>query len=121
MVEAKADDHDIQQQKAVLGESQAMIPEVQKLYKKAVADLAKFFKESGASAEIAESPCLKDAQQILEENGIAFEKNAPASASGSASAAAASAAATSGTAVRRIVVCYSFTISHRPYRKLLFE
>ena len=101
MVEAKADDHDIQQQKRVLDESKAMIPEVQKLYEKAVADLAKYFKEFAGNAEIAESPCLKDAQQILEENGIAFNKIAPAAASESASGAAASASETSGTAVRR--------------------
>ena len=68
MVEAKADDHDIRQQKAVLAESQAMIPEVNKLYAKAVADLTKFLKESGASPELAESPCLKDAQSIVKEN-----------------------------------------------------
>ena len=68
MLEAKADDHDIQQQKAVLAESQAMIPEMNKLYAKAVADLTKFLKESGDSPELAESPCLKDAQSIVKES-----------------------------------------------------
>ena len=80
MIDANADSHDIQQRKSVLAESEAMIPEVQNLYKKAVADLAKFLKDAGASAEITASPSLKDAQSILEENGIVFDKIAPAEA-----------------------------------------
>ena len=66
MIDANADSHDIQQRKSVLAESEAMIPEVQNLYKKAVADLAKFLKDAGASAEITASPFLKDAQNIIE-------------------------------------------------------
>ena len=70
MIDANADSHDIQQRKSVLAESEAMIPEVEGLYKKAVADLSKFLQEAGATAEITESAFLKDAQRILEENNI---------------------------------------------------
>ena len=94
MIDANADSHDIQQRKSVLAESEAMIPEVQNLYKKAVADLAKFLKDAGATAEITASPCLKDAQSILEENGIVFDKIAPAEAAP---------AATTGTTVRHVI------------------
>merc|ERR1719281_670374 len=68
MTEEGRDSHDIQQRKSVLAESVAMIPEVEKLYKKAVADLAKFLENAGANEEISASPFLKDAQLIIQQN-----------------------------------------------------
>ena len=102
MIDANADSHDIQQRKSVLAESEAMIPEVQNLYKKAVADLAKFLKDAGASAEITASPSLKDAQSILEENGIVFDKIAPAEAAPAATTGTCNAVG-KGTTVRHVI------------------